>query len=681
MIIEKFGCIPFGGDYCPEQWDEETWKADIQLMLELGVNTVTINVHSWVMNQPAEGVFDYTTLDKIVGMLTDAGIRIIMGTATTAVPNWMGKKYPDMMMTDINDTHYTTGRREVYCTNSPDYRREIKIAVEHLAAHYQDHPNIKLWHMANEVGLVCYCDNCAKAYRRYLRKKFHTLDNLNEQWTTAFWGHTYTDWEQIDPPKTATEFNPNMNGVDGFDCHFRSTEAIEYLRFFSESLRECYEIERDAIHKYIPDALVTNNFQFRTLDYRRVCAASSVIAFDSYPTPDEHPARSAMNYDICRGLQTPGKNFMLMEMTPSQASWAQTVPVKRPGEVERIALKGIGHGADSSLFFQIRKNRSGFEKFHGAMIDHCGHVQTRTGRELKRLAQALRTIEPYLKETSVHAKVAVIFDFDTMYGVEIPCSIQKRMNYMHEVESYYRYFNEQNIAVDVLPATADLTGYSLVVAPMLYMLPESAGREIARYVKAGGTFVTTYYSGMADLNDRLYPGGYPGILREVCGLWVEETDALTAKQHNRVKTAAALGGQDYSCGFMCDVIHLTGAKSLGCYAEDFYAGTPCICENHFGNGTAIYIGSKLEPAGVDAVLDYAMQETDVRPVLPTPVGVEACLREGTAHKLLFIVNNTADDRSIGIPDGWQQLVGPAPENGVLTLCGSGSAVLLQTNNG
>ena len=88
------------------------------------------------------------------------------------------------------------------------------------------------------------------------------------------------------------------------------------------------------------------------------------------------------------------------------------------------------------------------------MIDHCGHVNTRTGRELQSLAKKLKAIEPYLSETHVHAKVAVILDFDTMYGVEIPCSIQKRMNYMNEVEYYYRYFNERNIAVDILPATA-----------------------------------------------------------------------------------------------------------------------------------------------------------------------------------------------------------------------------------
>lgn len=677
MIIEQFGCIPFGGDYCPEQWDEATWKEDIRLMKELGVNTVTINVHSWVMNQPAEGVFDYTTLDKIVQMLTDADIRIIMGTATTAIPNWMGKKYPDMLLTDVSGQHYTAARREVYCTNSPDYRREIRTAVEHLAEHYQNNRNIKLWHMANEVGLVCYCENCAKAYRRYLRKKFGTLENLNEQWTTAFWGHTYTDWEEIEPPRATTEFVAAANDPDGIDRHFRSTETIEYLRFFSESLRECYEIERDAIRKYIPDALVTNNFQYRTLDYRRVCAASDVIAYDSYPKQGEHPAKSAMRYDTSRNLLARGKNFMLMEMTPSQASWDRTVPIKRPGEVELIALKGIGHGADSSLFFQIRKNRSGFEKFHGAMIEHAGRIDTRTGRELKRLAQKLRALEPYLSETSVHAQAAVIMDFDTMYGVEIPCSIQKRIDYMNEVEHYYRYFNKQNITVDVVSATADLSSYKLVVAPMLYMLPESSGEEITRFVNAGGVFVTTYYSGMADLNDRIYPGGYPGVLKDVCGIWVEETDALSAEQKNCVRTSDVLGGKDYICGFMCDIIHLEGARSLGVYSEDFYADTPCICENDYGAGKAIYIGSKLDDAGVDAVLTYAVACSGVSSVLPTPEGVEACLRQGKEHSLMFIVNNTAQEQSVAVPQDWCDLVGVSAENGTLHLPGRGTAVLMR----
>lgn len=678
MIIDRFGCIPFGGDYCPEQWDETAWADDLRIMKEYGVNTVTINVHSWVMNQPEEGVYDYSRLDRIVDMLTRAGIRIIMGTGTTAIPNWMGKKYPDMLMTDIMGQHLTTGRREVYCTNSPDYRREIRSAAGHLAEHYKDNRNIKLWHMANEVGLVCYCDNCAKAYRGYLKRKFGTLEKLNKAWITDFWGHTYTSWEQIDPPRSDTEYSPNINDIPNNNFHFRSTEAIEYLRFFSESLRECYEIEAAAIREHIPDAAVTNNFQFRTLDYRRVCAASDVIAFDSYPEKNEHPAKSAMDYDICRNLHTPGKPFMIMEMTPSQASWAQTVPLKRPGEVERIAMRGLAHGADSALFFQIRRNLSGFEKFHGAMIDHVGHGNTRTGREMTDLGAKLRLLEPYLDGTAVKARAAFIMDFDAMFGVEIPCSIQKRVKYMEEVQYYYRYFNEHNIPVDVLPASADLSGYALVAAPMLYMLDRTFAKEIERFVKAGGVFVCTYYSGLADLNDVIYPGGYPGVLKDVCGIWVEETDALTPQESNTVKTGSELGGGEFDCGFLCDLIHLEGARSLGSYTKDFYAGMCCLSEHSFGEGKAIYIGSKLRQEGVDTVMSYCCGLAGVESSLETPEGVEACLRTGEKNSLLFLLNNRDDTVDIPLPSGWNTvLFGGEIEDGALRLPGSRAAVLLR----
>lgn len=675
-ILDKFGCIPYGGDYCPEQWDERVWQEDLRIMRHYGVNTVTINVHNWVLNQPAEGIYDYSSLDKIVKMVSDAGLRIIMGTGTTAVPNWMGKKYPDMILTDIHGIKHTTGTREVYCPNSHDYRREIKKAVEHLAEHYQHQENIVLWHMANEVGLVCYCPQCAQAYRKYLQHKFGSLEELNRAWSTSQWGHLYTAWEEIDPPMTATEYGENFNDTVGNNFHFRPTEAIEYLRFFSESLRECYELEAAAIRKYIPDAKVTNNFQFRTLDYRRVCEASSVIAYDSYPSRRDHPAKSAMNYDICRGLQTPGKPFMLMEMSPNQASWERVAALKRPGEVTRIALQGIAHGADSALYFQIRRSPSGFEKFHGAMIDHVGHEHTRIGAELTELGKKLQALYPYLRDTRIKAKAAVIMDFDNQFGVEIPCSIQKHIDYWGEVEHYYRYFNEHNIPVDVLPASGSLSGYSLVVAPMLYMLDQSFADEIKTFVHNGGIFVCTYYSGIVDLNDKVYPGGYPGVLRDVCGIWVEETDALDSTQKNIIRTEGALGDREFSCGFMCDIIHLQGATSLGNYTCDFYAGTPCVCENQYGAGRTVYLGSKLDSSGVDAVLDYCCGLAGVSGILSPVAGVEACLRESNDTRLLFLLSNAMEPKELSLPQGeWATVIGTAPNGKKITLMPGECAVL------
>lgn len=677
MVIELFNGIPFGGDYCPDQWDAETWKEDIRIMKHYGVNTVTINVHSWVQTEREEGKFDFTFLGEIVGMLTENGFNIIMGTSTTAIPNWMGKKYPEMILTDINCRRHTPGTRENYCANSPMYREKIAAICNAIAEHFKDNQNIKLWHMANELGHVCYCENCAKNFRTYLKKKFGTLEALNRAWNTAMWGHVYTDWDEIDPPNALNELYGYSEGVRDISIHSLPTEAIEYLRFYSESIRECYDIESAAIRKHIPNALVTNNFQFRTLDYHRACAASDVISFDSYPKKYEKPYHSALNYDICRCLH-PGKPFMIMEMTPNHASWELCATLKRPGEVTLNALKGLAHGADSSLFFQIRRSRAGFEKFHGAMIAHVGHENTRIGRELCSLGESLKKIQDHLKDTTVDAKVAVICDFESKFGVEIPCTIQKDIQYFDEVGHYYRYFNEHNIPVDAVQATADFSKYDLIVAPMFYMLSKDTGERLDAFVKNGGVFVATYYSGLADLNDEIYPGGYPGLFKEMAGIWVEETDALQTYESNSMEMADVIGGGSCACGYMCDVIHPEGASVLATYGSDFYQGTPCLTENHYGKGWTVYIGSKPEAQGVDRILDHCCALAKVQPLGSFPDGIEASMRTGKDHGLLFLFNHNSQDTAVKLPEGnWESLVGDGIQDGSITLPTKGSVVLLK----
>ena len=156
------------------------------------------------------------------------------------------------------------------------------------------------------------------------------------------------------------------------------------------------------------------------------------------------------------------------------------------------------------------------------MIDHCGHVNTRTGRELQSLAKKLKAIEPYLSETYVHAKVAVILDFDTIVRRGDPLlGSRKRMNcYVNEVEYYYRYFNERNIAVDILSRRSRSERlFARVVRRRCTCCRRASGREdYGAMCRLAAASSRRYYSGMADLNDCLYPGGYPGILKDVSGL-------------------------------------------------------------------------------------------------------------------------------------------------------------------
>lgn len=661
MAITKFKGILYGGDYCPEQWDEELWLEDIRIMKYYGVNAVTLNVHSWCVIQPEEGPCDFAKMDRIVKLLADHEIQIIMATGTAALPTWLLNKYPEIMAVDITGVRNKPAKRVNYCPNSPDYRRETKRICGELAKHYRNQENIVLWHLCNELEDKCYCENCAKAYRQWLQEKYKSLEQLNDRWNTMFWGHQYTDWEQINPPVYANMLYRNLDGT-GIDISAFPTETIEYLRFISASYEACFEIERDAIRAYIPDALVTNNFQYRNFHYDMLARPLDVVSLDTYPSKGADPHIASFTYDLTRGIN--GLNpFLIMEMSPNQASWEKCAPIKRPGEVARIAMAALARGAESAMFFQIRRSRAGFEKFHGAMIEHSGRCDTRLGSELKELGDALKKLGGAFLGSRIDARVAIVMDWDSRWGVEIPSGVHKNMNYIQEVMYYYEWLHGQNIMVDVVRPGSNLEPYAVVVAPMMYMLEEREAENIKQYVKNGGTFLMTYYSGMADKEDNIWLGGYPGLLKDMLGLWIEETDALKAGENNTVEMCAPWLDGAYECGFLCDLIRLEGAVPLGVYGKDFYQGMPCLTEHAYGDGKAVYLGTKPEKKLVAEILSHYCQEKNVTPVLQTEEGVEAVLREKDGRSFLFLLNHKDTAVTVDLGGSCRNLLEDRAEGG------------------
>lgn len=654
MSITKFDGILYGGDYCPEQWDEHIWLEDIQIMKYFNVNAVTLNVHSWCILQPKEGPYDFTKMDKMIKLLTDNQINIIMATGTAALPNWLLNKYPDMMAEDITGVRHKPGKRVNYCPNSPDYLREIKNMCEALADHYKAQENIVLWHLNNELEINCYCTNCAGKYREWLKTKYGSLKALNQKWNTMFWGHQYSAWEEINPPVYANMIYRNLDGT-GIDISGFPTETIEYLRYMSISYRNCFEIEKEAIRKYIPDAVVTNNFQYRNFNYDILAKPLDVVSFDTYPSNGEPAYKAAFNYDITRGMNGL-KPFLIMEMSPNQASWEKCAPIKRPGQVAQIAMGALARGAESAMFFQIRRSRSGFEKFHGAMIDHSGRTDTRLGRELMELGNAFKKLKNTFLDSKIPARTAIIMDWDCRWGVEIPSSVQKNMHYLEEVLYYYEWLHAQNIMVDVVRADSDFSGYDIVLGPMLYMIEENEADNIKAFVENGGTFITTYYSGLADKEDNIWMGGYPALWKDMLGLWVEETDALKVEQSNIVQMSASWLTGDYRCGFLCDLIRAEGARVLGTYGDDFYQGIPCITENEYGAGKAVYIGTKPEKKLLNELLKHYCDEKNIEPILSTQAGVEAVMRMNDDKRYLFLFNHNINVETVALGEQYKDVL-------------------------
>ncbi len=624
----RFKRILYGGDYNPNQWPEEIWKEDMRIFKDAHINTATINVFSWAKIQPSEHVYDFSCLDKIIDMLSAENYDIILATSTAALPAWMVKKYPEVMSTDYEGRHHTFGGRHNACPNSLVYQKYAKALTSKLAERYGSNEHITCWHINNEYGAECYCDNCKKAFRVWLKDKYHTLEELNTAWNMEFWGHTLYDWDEIVVPNALSE------GI-GRDKTAFAGISIDYRRFISDSLLSNYKMERDAIHEKLPDALITTNLMgtFKGLDYFKWAKEMDIISWDNYPAYDTPWSQVAMTHDLMRGLKD--APFMLMEQTPSQQNWQKYNSLKRPGQMRAQSYQTMAHGADTIQFFQLRRSVGGCEKFHGAVIAHVGSENTRVFRETAKLGKELESFGDKTLGSKNPSKVGIIFDWDNYWALEYTSGPSEDLKYVDQIHQYYEFFYKRNISVDMIPVDADFSRYDIIAAPVLYMIKDGMKEALENFVKNGGTLITTFMSGIVGQSDNVYLGGYPGPLREMAGIWVEEIDALAPEQKN---SAVFNDSTRFSCGLLCDLIHLEGAKALASYGDDFYAGMPCATNNNYGKGHVYYIGSQLEEDGLAKILDEAVSETEVSSVIPENTALEVTCRESDTTRFYYVIN-------------------------------------------
>ena len=405
----------------------------------------------------------------------------------------------------------------------------------------------------------------------------------------------------------------------------------------------CCRLERDAVKKINPTIPVTTNFMefYRPLDYRKWAEDLDFVAWDSYPQLDATPARMALNHELMRGLKA-GQPFILMEQTPSVTNWHPFNALKRPGVMRLWSYQAVAHGSDSVMFFQMRRSIGACEKYHGAIIDHAGHENTRVFREAAALGAELEALGDRTLGTRTKAEAAILFDWENWWGISYSAGPSVRLDYVGEVQNYYTALHDRNVPADVIGAEDDFGKYKLLIAPMLYMVKPGVDEKLKAFVKNGGTLVVSYFSGYVDEHDLVTIGGYPGKLRELLGIWVEESDALPENMHNHFTWQ----GKRHEAGLLCDLLHSEGAQVLARYEEDFYAGMPVLTCNRYGDGRAYYVASQSDAGFYREFLKTLCDDEGIEPVLHTPAGVEAVCREDGTHSFLFLLNHSGEEKQV-----------------------------------
>lgn len=633
--------LRYGGDYNPEQWPRDVWLEDIALMKQAGINLVSIGIFSWVLLEPREGEYEFEWLDEIMNLLAEAGIDVDLGTPTAAPPAWFWKKYPPAHPVTRDGIALGGGSRGMVSPSSPEYRRAATAITEQLARRYASHPALVLWHVHNEYGAPVsesYDDYSVAAFRAWLQARYGTLDALNEAWGTTFWGQRYGEWDEIDAPRLSATVSSQA-------------QRLDFRRFTSNALLQCFIAEREAIRRHTPDVPVTTNFMATNClaaDYWAWSREVDIVSNDHYlvaERSDNHILLS-MDADLTRSLAG-NRPWILMEHSTSAVNWQPRGIAKRPGELARNSMSHLARGADAIMFFQFRASRYGAEKLHSAMLPHAG-TETRIWNEVVELGQTLEKLEAAAR-SAVRARVALLWDVESFWAQDLEWRPSVELDHRERVEAYYSALWARGITVDFAHPASDLSNYDLVVAPSLYLVGEDAANNLRSYVKGGGHLLVSYFSGIVNADDAVYSGAAPGALRDVLGLAIHEF--LPFREHE----AAALS-DGRSASVWADDIHVDTATVLARYIDGPAAGGPAITRNTFGDGAAWYVSTRLDGADLSTLILEVVHEAGLESGETPPTGLEVVTRSTPTDRFTFLINHAESDTAYPA-DGTELLTG------------------------
>ncbi|MFI1001757.1 beta-galactosidase [Streptomyces galbus] len=645
------GRILFGGDYNPEQWPEETWREDVRLMRRARVTSVTLGVFSWSTIEPEPGAREFGRLDALMDLMHDHGIGVVLATPTASPPPWLGRLHPDTLPRDADGRTEWWGGRQHFSHSSATYRRYAAAITEDLAARYAGHPALTLWHINNEYCTYDYGDEAAAAFRRWLRARYGTLDALNTAWGTAFWSQGYDTWDGVLPPRRA---------------HYLTNPAqvLDFRRFTSDMLLECFRAERDIVRRHTPHLPVTTNFMplWSGQDAWRWAGEEDVVSVDLYPDPRDPlgAQHGALVQDMTRS-QAGGGPWMLMEQAAGSVNW-RGVNHPKPRGLNRLwSLQAVARGADAIHYFQWRQSRQGAEKFHSGMVGHAGE-RGRTFQEVVELGADLARIGPEVAGSRVGADIAVLHDWDAWWASAQDGRPSARVDLPDVLHAWHRALWQAHLTTDFAHPEHDLGGYRLVVVPQLYALTDAAADRLLAYVRDGGTLVSGFLTGVADQDDRIREGGMDARLRALFGIrTLHEWWPLEAGE------TAPCDGFDGTLWSEEIEPDDTVDETIP-YRGGELDGLPAVLRR----GRAWYFSTLPEPDALRALLADIAAAAGVRPVLAgLPADVEA-VRRGD---LLFLLHHGREPVVVDVPGTHHDLLTGTTHTDRVPLGRYGAAVL------
>lgn len=624
--------LGLGTAWYPESWPQERWEKDLALMEAAHINVVRVAEFAWSTLEPREGQFDFEWLDRAIAQAARHHIRVVIGTPSAAPPAWLTSKYPETLRVNEDGRTDEHGNRQQFSFTSPRYRELSRRIAGQMALHYGHDPQVLGWQIDNEIGVPSFDSYTRAQFQHWLEAKYHTVEELNRRWTTAYWSQTYDSFAQI--PMHSSNENPGL--------------LLDWKHFVTDTWASYVDDQVKVIRAHAdPHQFITTNTMhwYGGFDHYVVHRSLDLAAWDEY-VPNGHYDWTdfALQHDMVRGYK--GRNFWLMETQPAFVNWGSINRALDPGQVREVAWQAVGHGADAVLYWQWRSALNGQEQYHGTLVGADGTPVPVYG-EVQKIGAEFAQASAALAGTTPHSRVALLQSYDSRWAIDFQRH-QRDFDPLVEFEAFYRPLEIGAQSVDVVAPAAPLAGYALVVAPALHVLSSTEADHLADYVRGGGHLVLGPRSGMKDPYDALWPQRQPGPLVDLLGGRVEQFYALD----QLAPVTGPLG--DGQAQIWAETLQplAPDTRVILTYGNDtgWLSGKPAALTRKVGRGTVTYIGAWLDPVLMQKVAQSLLGDAGIVPWVPglTP-DIEVCERSGDGRRIWIVINHGAGAQTVHLP--------------------------------
>lgn len=635
----------YGAAYYDEYMPYDRLQQDVAMMKKAGINTVRIAESTWSTCEPQEGVFDFSHVERVMDAMEEAGINVIIGTPTYAIPTWMVKSHPDVMAETVKGRGIY-GARQIMDITHPVYRFYAERVIRKLMECTAHRKCVIGFQVDNETKYYGTAGkNVQEKFVKYLRKKFNNdLDAMNYEFGLDYWSNRINAWEDF------PDVRGTINGSLGAEFEkFQRTLVDEFLSWQADTVNE-YRRE---------DQFITHNFDFEWRGYSygvqpdvnhyHAAKALTIAGTDIYhPTQDDLTgAEIAFGGDMTRSLKR--DNYLVLE-TEAQGYPGWT-PYK--GQLRLQAYSHLASGANSVMYWHWHSIHNSFETYWRGLLSH-DMQENAPYREACIIGNEFSRLGSHLVNLKKKNEVAILVSNEALtalkwFGIEATAAGDHGIGYNDVVRWLYDTLFKMNIECDfVWPESDNLDQYKAIFVPALYAAPDELLEKLKQYTANGGTLVATFKTAFANENVKVSHEMQPHILSNCFGISYQQFTfpKNTGLSGSIINGIAKGADEEAEAKVFMELLMPQEAEVLASYDHYNWKEYAAITKNHYRKGTAIYIGCMTDDNTLKAVLTEAFNSAEVEiPEYSWPVIV----RKGTndlGKCVRYILNYSAEEQNV-----------------------------------